>query len=437
LGSEGGAIGNIGQTVSSLGNLAKNVQGGVGAVFQGYQQGGAGGAVGNGLQAIGQFIPGIAGQIVSGVGSIISVVSDLFTKAAQEIGKEVGKAVDKAMEKYSTGQATLNTTLATVQQQYNTLVAKETGKKGGQQVLDTEGVQLQQQIDQLKQQQKQAVENFADQTIVAGGTNSVAQQWLQTWISVNKQVQEYENAVGNAAAVQLANQYLNEQLDAERKQLQDQYNQGQASAVNDALQLNQLLQQRNNYEDQYRQQVFSLQSKDSLARRGNPAEETARQISLAKSQYNQQVQQLNFEINTYQQKVAYETQIFGLAKTTADLQKQALADQAYQLKESVAQYQTIVALLASISGLKAVNGQIPGLSGLGINIPTNYGINDGSLNPIPGYGAPGTIDNSTTNINITIPANAIPAGANPKDYAQAIGTELGYLTRTRPVTGRF
>jgi hypothetical protein len=431
-GSEKGALGDIGQTASSLGNLAKNISGSIGAIEQGYQQGGAGGAVGAGLSQVGQFVPGPIGQAIAGAGAVVSLISDMFTKAAQEIGKEVAKAVDKVMEKYSTGQSTLNQTLASVQQQYATLVAKETGKKGGQQVLDTEGVQLQQQIDQLKQQQRQTIENFADQTIVGGGTNSVAQQWLQTWISVNKQVQEYKNAVGDTAAEQLANQYLNEQLDQQRKQLQDQYIQGQASAVNDALQLNQLLQQRNNYEDQYRQQVFSLQSADSLARRGNPAETTARQISLAKAQYNQETQQLNFQINTYQQKVDYEKTIFGLATTTADLQKQALTDQGYQLKEQIDQYQTIVALLAAITGLTAVNGQISGLSGLGITLPTGgYGINDGSLNPIPGYGAPGTTDNSITTINLTIPANVLPNTGTPQDFATAIGNELAYKLKTR------
>jgi hypothetical protein len=424
------AFGTIGQSAESIGNLAKGVSGGVAAVEQGYQQGGAGGAVGAGVSQIGQFIPGIAGQIVSGIGSVISTVSALFTQAAQEIGKQVGLAVDKAMAKYSEGQSTLSSTLATVTAQYNTLVAQETGRKGGQQVLDTEGLQLQQQIDQLKQQQQQTAVSFTDSTIVAGGTNSVAQQWLSTWIAVNKEVQTYENAVGTAAAVQLANQYLNEQLDAQRKQLQDQYVQGQASAVNDALQLNQLLQQRNNYEDQYRQQVFSLQSNDSLARRGNPAEDTARQISLAKSQYNQQVIQLNFQISTYQQKVAYEQQIYGLATTTAALQQQALADQGYQLQEQIAQAQTVVALLQSISGLTASGGAL-NIPGLPIGPPTNYGINDGSLNPIPGYGAPGTTDNSTNTINITIPAGILPATGTPNDFATAIGNELVYALRTR------
>jgi hypothetical protein len=424
-------LNDFAQTVSSIGNVAGRIGQGVGAIEQGYQRSGVGGAVGAGLGQVGSAIGGPVGQAIAGAGAVVSLLSDLFTQAARNIGKEVAHAVDKVMEKYSTGQATLNQALTTVQQQYATLVAKETGRKGGQQVLDTEGVQLQQQIDQLKQQQKQAAVSFADATIVAGGTNSVAQQWLQTWINVNKEVQAYKNAVGDTAAEQLANQYLNEQLDAQRKQLQDQYVQGQESAVNDALQYNQLLQQRNNYEDQYRQQVFSLQSKDSLARRGNPAEETARQISLAKSQYNQQTQQLNFEINTYQQKVAYETQIYGLAKNTADLQKQALADQGYQLQEQLAQAQTVVALLASITGLKAVNGSIPGLSSLGINLPVGFGINDGSLNPIPGFGAPGTVDNSTTTINVTVPASALPANGTPADYAAALGNELKYALRTR------
>jgi hypothetical protein len=429
------AYGDVGQTISSAGNLAKFAAGAVGAVEQGYQQGGVLGATGAGLGQVGtgiSAIPGgaIAGEIVSGVGSVLSTVSALFQQAAQEIGKQVGLAVDKAMEKYSSGQSTLNTTLATVTQQYNSLVAQETGKKGGQQVLDTEGLQLQQQIDQLKQQQQQTAVSFTDSTVVAGGTNSVAQQWLSTWIAVNKEVQTYENAVGTAAAVQLANQYLNEQLDAQRKQLQDQYVSGQASAVNDALQLNQLLQQRNNYEDQYRQQVFSLQSSDSLARRGNPAEDTARQISLAKSQYNQQVIQLNFQISTYQQKVAYEQQIYGLATTTAALQQQALADQGYQLQEQIAQAQTVVALLQSISGLTASGGAL-NIPGLPIGPPTNYGINDGSLNPIPGYGAPGTTDNSTNTINITIPASALPATGTPQDFATAIGNEMVYALRTK------
>jgi isocitrate/isopropylmalate dehydrogenase len=91
-------------------------------VESGYEQAGVGGATGAGISAIGGYIGGPVGAVMGTIGSITSLLSGLFTQAAQNIGKEVAKAVDEVMEKYSTGQLSLNDTITQVQEQITQLV---------------------------------------------------------------------------------------------------------------------------------------------------------------------------------------------------------------------------------------------------------------------------------------------------------------------------
>lgn len=163
-------------------------------------------------------------------------------------------------------------------------------------------------------------------------------------------------------------------------------------------------------------------SADSLQRRGNPAEESARKLSMAKSQYDQQTQQMDYEIAQYQQKVGYEQQIFDLASDTATLQQQSLAAQNFQLQQQMAQYQAIVQLLAETAGATYANGSwnIPGIttsSGGGFTIPgTSSTSTDNSVNTT----------GQTINIALTV-----PPGMSTSDLANEIASEIEYASRTR------
>ena len=407
-----------GQQVSKLTDV---VGSGIQSVESGYQQSGVGGAIGSGLSSIGNVVGGPAGAVIGAVGSVTSLVSGLFTQAAQNIGKEVGKAVSKILEKYNTGQLSLNDTIGQVQQQINSLISQESGRKGGQKVLDQELPGLQDELDSLKYQQQQAKWNFQDATLESSSTNSVVSQYLTDWININKQVQDYHKAVGDAGNAQIQ-QFLDNQLAQQQLSLENQYNQGQQSAINDAIQLNQLLQSRNEFEDQYRAQQFQILAADSLQRVGNPAEQAARKIEQARNAYDIQVQQQNQEIAQYQQKVDYEKQIFGLANDTATLYQQSLAAQGFQLQQQLSQYQAIVALLQSTAGLTA------GLTGF--NIP-GLTTGDGGTYVIPGTTPSGGItnlDNSLQSVTINV---QVPSGTDGTTIANDIATQLQYLNRTR------
>lgn len=420
-GTDRSHFGSIQDSANSIRNATNAVGSGIQNVEAGYQQSGIGGAIGSGLSTVSQFLPGPIGSVVGAIGSLTSLFSGLFTQAAQDIGKEVAKAVDQIMEKYSTGQLTLNDTINQVQQQINSLISQESGHKGGQDVLDKELPGLQQELDSLKYQQQQTQWNFQDATVESSSTNQVTQQWLTDWININKQVQQYQQAVGSSGNAQIT-QYLNQELAQQQLNLENQYNQGQTTAINDALQLNQLLQQRNNYEDQYRQQQFQILSADSLQRRGNPAEQSARQLTQAKAQYDQQTQQLDFQIAQTQQKVNLETQIFGLAQDTATLQEQSLEAQNFQLQQQMAQYLAIVQLLQATAGMTA--------SGASWNVPGLTTSSGGNF-IIPGVNTSGAItttDNSGQTVNINL---SVPPGMDTSTLANEIAAEIQYQTRTR------
>jgi hypothetical protein len=364
----------------------------------------------------------------------------------------VSKAVAQVMQQFADKQITLFTTIQQIEQQRNSAIAQLSGKKGGQKVLDQLLPQLDQQLGSLQQQQQQIKQTFEQNVLITAQNNDVTKQWLTDWIGINQQVQQYVNAVGvSNQSLQQATQYLNQMLAQERLNLNNTLNSDQTQAIQDAINLNNLLLQRNqmqvDYEHsiqqlnlQYQQTYQQTVGGNSLERLGDPTRDSAKKLALEKQNYAYQLQQmqiahdqemtnLNAEIQQLNAKVDIERQLFGLAQDTATLEQEAYQASLYSLTQYAAGVKAIQDLLAATQGLTASGGQFPGSPFYPGIFPNSGGV---GLGPIPGQGVltlPGTTSSQTIINNINVPSGT----DDPVRFGKSISDQIELRLRT---TGR-
>jgi hypothetical protein len=190
------------------------------------------------------------------------------------------------------------------------------------------------------------MKTFQDSVTVlqAGGTE--LQNWTKTWMDINKQVQDYLAAGGDIAT---ANQFLNDSLAAQTQDVLDNLNGGQQQAIQDAISLNQLVQQRIDLERQEAQTEFGITSQNAIEKRTSVGEQVASQLSNQKYDYNEQLQDLNNQISLDQQKVDLESQVFDIATDTATLQLESNQLTLASLQEQLETYKEMAQILQSFA----------------------------------------------------------------------------------------
>jgi hypothetical protein len=201
-------------------------------------------------------------------------------------------------------------------------------KKGSaqyQQVID----QYQSQIQQLSTQQDQLLIKLHQQLAILSAPIG-AQPFLNDLQAIIQQYQQFEGAAKNAGDLAMANQYLVESLKNYEVNLETQLAQDNQNAINDALQLNDLLYQRMQMMLQYNDQVRSVLTQGVLTRTPTRAQTAGQQIQQITVQYQMQKAQLDEQISATAYRVSAEQQIFNLASDRIGLENQLLALQNQQ-----------------------------------------------------------------------------------------------------------
>lgn len=353
--------------LSGLTNLGSAILGSMKQYEQGKAQGGVIGGVGSLLSSgpISNMLSAIpvVGSIVKPLGAAFSFIGDMFVEKARKIAEQIDKSITNINNLYSTGQATLQQTIQALEQQRQDAVQQLSGVKGGEDQLNKLLPSLDQQIASLEQQAANLQKSFQDSVtqLMAGGTE--LQQWVQTWQGINKQVEDY---IAGGGDLKTANEFLVGQLANQQKTLMDGLVSGQQQAIQDALNLNQLIQQRIDLLRQEQQTEFGIISQNAIEKRESTGVQVASQLANQRYGFNEQLQQLDYQLQTAQQKVSLESKVFNIAQSTADLQAQSNALTLYSLNEQLQVYQQMQQILAGIANLKfsssAFTPFIPGTS---------------------------------------------------------------------------
>jgi hypothetical protein len=389
----------------AFGFFANTIHGFIDAWKQGTAQGGTlggiGGVLGQAGGVIGQFGPAgaLIGGIMQGIGSVFSIIGGFFTAAARHIAEEIKKEFSKTVDELHAGTINLNQAIQQIEQERIDAINKLSGKKGGKDQLNQILPELDKELASLKQQQKDIFDSFEQQLNALSLHSNALSSFLQTWQQINKQVKDYLDAGGNAAK---AAQYLSLQLEKQRQDAQQQLTDGQQQAVQDAINLNNLLKQRVDLIKQEAQSEFNLINGDAMERRESHAVVVGKQINQQREQFKQQIDDLNTQISLTSQKVSAEKQIFDIANTISGLHRQDEALQLAALQKQIANYKDLQKIIAGIQ-------QNP----------------DGSFSLGQGFGV------TIGAIQVTVPAST-----NPNEFGNDVGDAITQTIRDNFRGGR-
>jgi hypothetical protein len=194
---------------------------------------------------------------------------------------------------------------------------------------------------------------------------------------------------------------MNQQLQAQQQALTNQLNSGNQTAISDALQLNQLEQQKVDMMKQEYATEFQMQNSDSVARNTASAVQTGVALTNQRNQFALQMQTMNQQIALEQGRVAAESQVFDLNQSIAALQNEQNALNIAALNQQLLSYQEMQKIIAATNGMVFTPGSIN--PGAGLN---------GTQAPIPGMpNVNGTSGATIGTVNITVAGDVTTANA--------------------------
>lgn len=364
---------NVTSLVDKFGAAVTAVTNFTGAILQAHSAiGGAAGGATAGL-GLGKTISGalgIAGPWGAVGGAVIGGVVGAFTGAKNAA---VTNNINKVQQQYKEimQQFALNTNnLQQTIQQVAGLIAElqamqASSKKGGDQYAQA----IQGYIDQMNQllaQQHQIIINMNEALAIANAPLA-AQSFLGDLQDIFKTFQQ--NAGAASTVEDLANAYalLNAQLETYTQNQQQQLLQNNQQAIQDALQLNDLLFQQWQEQLQFNQQVQSILSQGVLVRTPTRAMTAGSEIYNLQVTYQRQQQQIAEQIAAATFRVDQESKIFDLATTRIGLENQLLQAQNAQTLLDMTRITMIQATLQAIA--TGNYSLLPGLSDLIAAIP--------------------------------------------------------------------
>lgn len=327
-----GAVGALGSFVSSINSAGSASAGAFGGAISGAGLGNSAGAALDNSSLTSSDGPlsslsGMAGPLGSLIGaSLGTAVGAIFGQKQEEVQDDINTLTanfKSVMDAYSSNNASLNQTVQNLQSLIAQATAdEESTKKGGSQFKDLI-TQYNTEITQLESQQAQVMAQLQDQLIQISSPEA-----YQPLIgSIQEILQQYTTFVGaaqNATQLAQANDYLTTSLQNLAESYTETLQQDQENAIQEALQLNQLYDQRNQLEQQYLQQVQSIQGQGTLTRGVTQAQSKFSQLYNLDVNQSNQLDSINQQIALTQYQVTAAQQVFQLATTKAGLESQLL-----------------------------------------------------------------------------------------------------------------
>jgi hypothetical protein len=343
---------NTGEANKDFGNFMSGlnaVASSVGGIMQTFKTVGAGAGAIQGATSFGQLGSAVAGPlggiIGAAAGAIVGAISGAALEATQKLADRMSAAFKAVIIEVQSGTQTLTSGIQLQIGNIQNAVTQLSGRKGGRDQLKKILPDMESQLQQLQSQQRQVLQTM-DQTLNVLNAPEAYQQQLT---SIDSIIQKYTQYIQAGGSVVNANQFLQDSF----KQLAVQgiatLNQDEQDAINNALQYNDLLLQRQNLIQDTNQQIQDIMSQGVAVRQMPAGVTKARQIQQLMRGAAQQMDTLNQEIAVSQHKLENEQKIFNLATTRVGLESQLVTLQNEQTDLSM---QQIMALGNVVSALQ-------------------------------------------------------------------------------------
>jgi len=333
-GALSGAIGAVGSFIQSTAGASTTTGGAVGGALSGMSMGSMFGPWG-----------ALAGAVGGGIfGGIMGNKAASATKQLNDL-KTTFNNLMVQMNENLTG---LNQTIQQAEQLRQKTASVNTGKSSSakqqkQQQLD----QMDQTLQQLKEKQKQVLQQM-QQDLDTLRVPTAYQEWLGGLQQILAQYKQFAEAAQTTQDLANAQEYLTDSVKQWAVTQGDQVRQSEIDAINNAIQLNQLYQQRQTLMEDFGKQEQQILSGGVLTRTASASATKAGQLGDLQRNFNQQMDQLNQEIAVSQYKLQSQQQIFNLASTQAGLETQVLQLQFQQIDEQTASTGALENLLNTV-----------------------------------------------------------------------------------------
>lgn len=423
-------------TIEDIGKAAADGIKNLGAAVQQYQQarqqGGTLGGVGSLLSEgpTGKLIGAIpvAGPIINAIGAGLELIGDMFTSKARQIARSVERELSNINFQFSLS-GNLTQYIQALEAERQKAIAELSGTKGGDKELKKILDDLDKQLMQAKVQAQELQIQFDHSLNVLKEQNQELGQFLGTLQQIRD---EANKALAAGSPKALVQQFVNLSLLQQQKQAQDEYLQGEQKAIQDAIQLNDLMQQRVSLIKQEKMSEFELATQGAIERQVPAAIKIGQQLAQQREQFQKQLADLNNQIKLTQDRVNGEKQIYSIAADISSLHRQDEELQNYFLDEELQKLNTariiMEGIVATGNGKLGLSQQLEELLGLGPNalqVATTTGVNS-----IAGqYQLRGNTPypNLQGYPTIPLPTDIIPGGIQQVKYQNPIPLNYPYL----------
>jgi hypothetical protein len=369
-------MGGLGKAVTVAANALQMLPGIISGIKQGFASGGTLGGLGAIATTAASFDPEpISKGILTIAGSIMTMFGGMFKKAAEDMAKRLSKEFKEITDKLAAGTIDLKTAIADTQAKRAEAITKLSGMKGGQEQLDKLLPEFDKEIAALQKQAADIKDKFEGALKILRLQSDELGTALKTWQDINAQVKEYIAAGGDAKK---ASEFLSLSLQKLKQTEIDNFHSGEQEAIQQAIQLNDLLKQRIKLVEDFQKQEFDLQNADAMERQQSNAVRNGQALEKARKDYQDQLATLDAQISLETQKLDKEKQVFQISSDLNELHRRDEELTLIALDEQLARYKDMATIINGIiqksDGSFTLSDALLTALGLPPNKPTTTGL---------------------------------------------------------------
>jgi hypothetical protein len=337
--------------------------------------GGALGIIGGVTRTAGGGVPGPLGFILGGIGSLFSWIGGLFTSGARNAAKKIRSSFEEIVREFNYGTLTLGQTIEQLEAQRAKAIQKLSGRKGGRKELDELLPEFDRALLELRDRQKAIFAQFDEQL----GLLRTGEAFRDVAADVRELISQYQTYVDAGGDLARANEFLSRSLEQLRADAARELTAGEAGAIEDALQLNNLLRERQELLAESAEEERGIMTRGVLERQRTVAQEKSAELEALRQRRDERLAELDSSIRLLQLKVDTEARVFDLARDRVALETRLLELRAQEFDREAAQ---LAALRDVVAGI------VPGTTGLFTLTPVlQQVLNLGGIQIFVGQGA--------------------------------------------------
>lgn len=288
------------------------------------------------------------GGFFSAIGSLFT---GLFTRGAKNAAKSISREFQNIITAFNAGSANLGETIRRLEAERANAIQRLSSKKGGRKELNKLLPQFDEALATLRSEQQAVFERFDEQLDLL----RTGEAFRDVAADVREAVRQFRAYVDAGGDLAKANEFLSLTLDQLRARSAEDLAGAETQAIEDALQLNNLLREREALLASSAEDERRILTRGVLERRRTVAQDKSVELEALRRRRDERLADLDQSIRVLQLKVDAESRVFTLAQDRVALEMRLLDVKAREFDREVAQ-------LAALKDIVA--GIVPGAGGL-------------------------------------------------------------------------